>query len=358
MRFAYALAIIFFSTISVFAQAGPQDVDTYEITTFAGVDTGQFDKDGIGENASFISTGPLWGDGRYLYVADGNSLRRIEIATRQVTTITRLAGTGNSFLSGMWGDGSNIYVSTLNVRRVNLSTTLVDPVAPNVQFRSLRGVVGDGRYLYVGNSFEHTIQRLDIAAGTLTNFASLPGPTDPNLCRPSDLNCFVPAPSSLSIDGNRIYATGFGTTLRIVNTSTAEVTSSPQLPFIPNSVWGNNGVLYYTEAGNNRIGKLVLATGEVSIIFGGAPGRTRFNSIWGDANSLYVAEVDHIIRLDLATGTIQPFAGTDPAVGSVDGVGTAARFNSAHIVVCNELIKQFFVPLKLKEVCLFSRPVW
>jgi len=136
------------------------------------------------------------------------------------------------------------------------------------------------------------------------------------------------------------------------------VTSSPELPFIPNSVWGNNGVLYYTEAGNNRIGKLVLATGEVSIIFGGAPGRTRFNSIWGDANSLYVAEVDHIIRLDLATGTIQPFAGTDTAVGSIDGVGTAARFNSAHIVVCNELIKQFFVPLKLKEVCLFSRPVW
>ena len=325
------LICVTFAPIPAQSQSGPQDTDTYEITTFAGVDTGQFIKDGVGEEASFLGAGVLWGEGSCLYAIDGTALRHIDLATRQVTTITRLAGSGSAGLTGIWGDGSSIYATGPGVRRINLSTGLVELITTDVPYQAPLGIAGDGRYLYIGNSREHSIKRVEIATGKLTDFVTLPGPIDPfNSCRPSsDFNCFTPSPTSLAIDGNNLYATGFGTTLRIVNTSTGEVTSSPELPFIPNSVWAGNGVLYYTEALGNRVGKLMLATGEASIIFPGNSARTRFRSVWGDGNSLYLSEADHILRMDPATGTIQPFAGTDSGAGPMDGVGTAARFSSA-----------------------------
>jgi len=330
MRLFAAFLVVFVSAASLVAQSGPQDTDTYEITTFAGVDTGQFLKDGVGEEASFLAVYVLWGNGKYLYASDGTVLRRIEIATRQVTTITRLAGSGFTGVNSMWGDGSYIYVTGPGVRRISLSSGLVEQVSTDVPYQNPLGIGGDGRYLYIGNSRQHSIKRVEIATGKLTDFAALPGPIDPFInCRPSQLNCFDPAPTSLSIDGNNLYATGFGTTLRIINTSTGEVTPSQELPFIPNSVWGRNGVVYFTEARGNRVGKLVLATGETSIIFPGDSARGQFWSIWGDGSSLYIAEADHVLRMDPATGTIEPFAGTDSRTAPIDGVGAAARFNSA-----------------------------
>jgi len=45
-------------------------------------------------------------------------------------------------MSGMWGDGEKTSIKYPQVsRRVNLYTTLVDPVAPTFPIRSLRGVV-------------------------------------------------------------------------------------------------------------------------------------------------------------------------------------------------------------------------
>jgi streptogramin lyase len=128
------------------------------------------------------------------------------------------------------------------------------------------------------------------------------------------------------MDSGNVYATGFGTTLRIINTSTSEVSSSPVLPFIPDAITGNSGVLYYTEAKGQRIGKLVLATGETPVIFAGDPAWV-FRSVWAIGDSLYVTASDRIIRLDLRTGLTEHFAGAEP-LERRDGVGPAARFRS------------------------------
>jgi len=172
------LICVTFAPIPAQSQSGPQDTDTYEITTFAGVDTGQFIKDGVGEEASFLGAGVLWGEGSCLYAIDGTALRHIDLATRQVTTITRLAGSGSAGLTGIWGDGSFIYATGPGVRRINLSTGLVELITTDVPYQAPLGIAGDGRYLYIGNSREHSIKRVEIATGKLTDFVTLPGPID------------------------------------------------------------------------------------------------------------------------------------------------------------------------------------
>jgi hypothetical protein len=225
MRFAILFAAILFSAISVCSQS-LQDSVAFDFTPIAGIETSTALKDGVGEQAGFQGPTSLWGDGTYLYVADGTALRRITIVSREVTTITRLAGSGwyrvsgpirNSGLHGLWGDGSYIYTideADHNVRRISLSTALIDIIAkvPGPP----TGLVGDDRYLYVGDNYNHTIDRIDIADASLTEFVTPPGPIDPYRCGLGSgcIGYYVKSPTSLSIDGNNIYATGFNTTRR------------------------------------------------------------------------------------------------------------------------------------------------
>ena len=107
-----------------------------EVTTLAGSGTPTF-ADGNGTAASFNYPKGITGDGTYLYVADSSNrrLRRIEIATGEVTTI---AGTGSnncvdsatgtsakiSKPEGLTTDGTNIYLQTCQkVLKYNISST-------------------------------------------------------------------------------------------------------------------------------------------------------------------------------------------------------------------------------------------
>jgi hypothetical protein len=99
--------------------------------------------DGNGTAASFNYPKGITGDGTYLYVADSSNrrLRRIEIATGEVTTI---AGKGSnncvdsatgtsakiSNLEGLTTDGTNIYLQTcMRVLKYNISSTAVTTIA-------------------------------------------------------------------------------------------------------------------------------------------------------------------------------------------------------------------------------------
>ena len=118
------------------------DKENPEVTTFAGSGTPTF-ADGNGTSASFNYPKGITGDGTYIYVADSSNrrLRRIEIATGEVTTI---AGTGSnncvdsatgtsakiSNLEGLTTDGTNIYLQTcMRVLKYNISSTAVTTIA-------------------------------------------------------------------------------------------------------------------------------------------------------------------------------------------------------------------------------------
>jgi hypothetical protein len=101
--------------------------------------------------------------------------------------------------------------------------------------------------------------------------------------------------------------------------------------------------LFISDRNNNTIRQMDIATGNVTTIAGssndlpgsadGTGSTARFNSPGGittDGTNLYVCDTsNHTIRkIVIASGFVTTVAGTAPLSGSLDGTGSAARFNS------------------------------
>ncbi|PYS42098.1 MAG: hypothetical protein DMG14_05060 [Acidobacteria bacterium] len=131
-------------------------LDSGTVTTIAGSATDPSGSaDGPGSTARFNSPGGVWGDGTNLYVADYSNytIRKIVLATNTVSTIAGIAGsrgtedgTGSAARfyapEDLWGDGKNLYVADgSSIRQVNLTNVQVTTLAGNP---SLRGYA-DGK---------------------------------------------------------------------------------------------------------------------------------------------------------------------------------------------------------------------
>jgi hypothetical protein len=104
-----------------------------------------------------------------------------------------------------------------------------------------------------------------------------------------------------------------------------------------------SGNLYVADYMNNEIRQVVVATGVVTTFAGatssgsvnGVGTAARFNQPRGiaydGAGSLYVTDYvnNEIRKIDIATATVSTFAGTT-AIGSTDATGTAARFDNPY----------------------------
>jgi len=121
------------------------------------------------------------------------------------------------------------------------------------------------------------------------------------------------------------------------------VGSAAQFYFPAGAATDGAGNLFVADAANNTIRKIVLATGETTTIAGtfgvtgsddGIGTNARFYSPQGlacdGAGNLYVADsVNSTIRkLVIATGAVTTIAGAANVSAHVDGLGTAARFES------------------------------
>jgi hypothetical protein len=168
-------------------------IATGQVATFAGVAGQQGTVDGLGQAARFYSPEALWGDGTNLFLADGHAIRRISIATAQLTTIAGKVATGGwadgggsaatfNLPLGMWGDGANLYVADSGnsvIRKIDLDTNNVTtiigtPLTPGTEdgigaagrLTDPIGLWGDGIFLYVSDDDGFNIRRIS-AAGTL-----------------------------------------------------------------------------------------------------------------------------------------------------------------------------------------------
>ena len=234
------------------------------------------DTDGIGTAARFRSPEGITSDGAgTLFVADwdGQVIRTIDVATGTVTT---LAGSP-------------------------LSAGSTDGTGPAARFNCPAGVASDGDgNLFVTDNLNHTIRKIVIATGAVTNFASVPG-------------------ESGTTDGT-------GTAARF--TSPTGITSD------------GAGNLYVTD--RHAIRKIVIATAAVTTLAGaslalgstdGTGTAARFQVPWGvasdGADNLFVADNQNntIRKVVVATGEVSTFAGSPGQAGSSDGMGTAARFS-------------------------------
>jgi sugar lactone lactonase YvrE len=187
---------------------------------------------------------------------------------QQVTTITGGAGSAdgnflNAHFSGPWG-------------------LCTDPT---------------GTIIYVADSFNHRIRKIDLTSGLVTTIAG-------------------------STEG---YADGVGTAAKFA---------------LPRGVcMDNNGNLYVAEANNHKIRKIDLSTNTVTTFAGSTQGYTnglgtnaKFNeptSICIDSNNnLYVSEWQgNKIRKITPTGQVTNLAGSGVA-GFADGTGTNAKFDA------------------------------
>jgi DNA-binding beta-propeller fold protein YncE len=110
------------------------DLATREVTTLAG-SVGQFgSEDGIGSAARFSGALGIASDGSFLYIAEGGSgaIRKIDIATREVTTLAGSVGQIGS----------------------------EDGTGSAARFNAPTGIASDGSFLYVADRNNHAIRQI------------------------------------------------------------------------------------------------------------------------------------------------------------------------------------------------------
>jgi sugar lactone lactonase YvrE len=311
---------------------------TGEVTTVAGGRTSAFGADGIGTAASFDNPADVtYYDGN-LYVADsGHTIRRVEVATARVTTI-----------SGSWA-----------------MSDAVDGIGTAARLFGPDGIVSDGKgTLYIADTDNRMIRSLVLATGALSTLAGAPqrfGSVDG-----TGAAARFYQPVSIVADGaGSLYVAEFGNaTVRKVALATGQVTTLAGSPRMYATTDGTGaaarfrapagmvldgaGDLYVTDSSDHVIRRVTVATGAVTTFLGAAGMRgstdasgsaARFSGPRGvvsdGAGTLYVADTDNstIRKVVVATRTVTTVAGEVSALGSVDGRGTAARFAGPQDIV-------------------------
>jgi sugar lactone lactonase YvrE len=322
--------------------------------------------DGVGATAQFSSlAGLAWDHQGTLYVADaGNSrIRKVVLATGAVSTVAGsdpgLAdGVGSSarfnYPRGLALDGKGaLYVADSGnhlIRKVMLATGEVSTVAGSVhgfadgigtaaKFGEMRGIALDGQgALYVADSGNASIRKVVLATGVVSTVAI----SDRDYADGVGTEGLFGEAQNLALDGQGKLYVAEGVRIRQVHLATAAIHTltgrvAVSMDGPTACVADGQGALYVADSGNNRIVKVVLATGQVSTVAGSVSGFAdgigaaakfgEMRSLALDENGmLYVADASNarIRKVVLTTGAVSTVAGSDP--GYVDGLGSVARF--------------------------------
>ena len=298
---------------------------TGAVTTLAGAAPQPGSVDATGAAARFRNPGGAATDGAgNLYVADGNTIRKIVIATGAVTTLAGTAGQyGNmdgtgaaaSFswpLSVAWDGAGNLYVGDGIIRKIAVATGVVTTLTngPGNDTSELGGgavgLVNDGAgNLYFAEAFT-TIWKVATATGTLTRVAGTAGQLG-------------------SADGTGATASFRG----------------------PSGIASDGaGNLYVADTGNATIRKIVIATKAVTTFAGtagqlgsadGIGAAATFNAPYDiasdGAGNLYVADGNIIRKIVIATGAVSTVIGVPGEIGVSLGPLPASLSNARNVVV-------------------------
>ena len=265
----------------------------------------------------------MWGDATNLFVADSNgsvrAIRKIVLATGQVSTVADLGPVvGNeSTAVGLWGDGTNLWIADAGlhtIRKLVIATGQItdfvgqsrfsgssDGSGSSARFNRPSGITGTATTLYVSDSGNHLIRKILISSGAVTTdagFTGLAGALD-GIGSASRFS----SPAGLFSTGTSVYVADYGNhMIRKLEACT-----------------GCTGTSVSTYAGSARV-------------FGssnGSPVQFRLPySVWGDGTNLYISDsINFTIRqVALATNQTTTVAGSAGIIGIANAIGTAARF--------------------------------
>lgn len=287
------------------------------VSTFVGASAGV---DGIGSAATFISPAGIATDGTNLFLTDtDNSIRKVNIASGAVTT---LAGT-----PGVYGSA--------------------DGTGATASFYRPKGIVAVGSNLYVADSQNGTIRKIEINTGLVTTLAGNPhlhGGSSDGTGTSATFNF----PTEITTDGANLYVADSGSnTIRKVVIVTGEVTTLAGTPIgavgtsVPFLLARGGGIttdgvtLYVADApsirkvdiGTSTVTSLIINTGMIP------PVVNPVGMISDGANIYFADSYDHTIRkVVIASGVVTSLAGSAGATSAADGTGAAATFqNPTHI---------------------------
>ncbi len=354
------------------------------VTTLAGSAGAAGFADGTGGAARFSAPHAIAFDNGNLFVADmaNHAIRQIVAASAVVTTLAGKGGTagfadatgGNARFNnprGIVADGAGtLWVADSDnerVRKVIEASGAVSTLAGNDAFGSSDGagagasfagpfgIAPDGNgNLFVTEAFGHTLRKVT-AVGVTTTFAGEAGAD--GLADGTGAAALFRRPHGICLDGTTLYVTDKqNDVVRKVDTTTGSVTtlagtgragsadgvgalSSFDNPF--GCVADGAGTLYVSDANNETIRAIDLASGAVTTLAGSAGksgsvdatgASARFKTPGGLAlggGVLYVGDLDNdtIRAVALPSAAVTTLAGTAGAAGATDATGAAARFN-------------------------------
>ena len=298
------------------------------VSHFAGVPGDPGSIDGMGVAARLNHPNGITSDGGNLYVVDtsNQTIRKIVISSGVVTTLAGNAGK-RGFADGIGPAAEfqypfdityvdkHLYVtdtSNHTIRKIEVYTGKVttfagkaeesgsvDGVGHEARFNRPNGITSDGRHLYVADTDNHTIRKVSISSGAVTTIAGKAG-------------------SYGSTDGSGVSARFY----------------------YPNGVTIDASNLYISDTSNQTVRKMILSSGEVISFVGktgdqayadGIGSGAKFKNpflLTSDGKFVYIADTfNHLIRkADISSGKVTTIAGIVKNFGSVDGVGSVATF--------------------------------
>lgn len=355
------------------------DIDTSAVTTIAGSAENTGSIDGIGAAASFQNPQGITTDGTNLFITDSwnSTIRKIVIATGEVTTIAGSSefrgyedGTGSVarfyYPVGIATDGTNLYVADTSnqvIRAVDLTTSAVttlcgsaeswgtdDGVGTESRFDGPAGILSDGTSLYVTDAGSGRIRKVELASRDVSTLA---GNQPRGLTNGLGAKARFEMPMGATTDGENLFIADMGAIRRIeistgmvstlaggTNLGTSDGSGSSAEFNLAHGITTDGKNVYVTDQNSSTIRKIEIATSTVTTIAGSA-GITGFNDGTGadatfnrpsgittDGTNLYVCDSQNAIirQVSIETSAVATLAGTAGALGSVDGIGSDARF--------------------------------
>ena len=350
------------------------DVATKTLTPIAGSARGF--SDGVGAAAHFDSIGPVTLLGGALYVGDTLGLRKIDLASKAVSTLAVRGGEARSIIgvvpdgagqlllsvesdSAIWrldpSDGAGALVAGPD----GFGSGNADGAGSAARFFNPGDVVADATGgVYVSDVANSEIRKLDLSTGGVSTFVGTAwnaGDVD-GTGRAARMD----HPSSIASDhaGTLYIVEPIAGTVRKWVTATNALTTLAGKAYYPGVADGvgtaarfnaptascfDTGALYVVDQVNHDVRKVTVASGAVERIAGlgeepggldGVGSAARFNQPSGiacdGAGYVYVADMGNkaIRRIELSSGTVDTVAGAIGAAGEVDMPGSAARFTS------------------------------
>ena len=273
------------------------DIASRSAQVVAGETFKEGNNDGIGTSARFHSPDGETLVGRNLFIADTNNsdIRKLNLDTRTVSTaagVANIAGTDDgpagqahfNLPTQLANDGNNVYITdsgNSTIRRLNLSDNNVKTIGGQAQqtgkddgpaskstFNGPRGIATDGKYIYVADTGNDIIRKIDISTLETKTIAGT-GEEGVNN-GPGDKATFS-NPGAMCINGSSLYVLDADNhAIRKIDTNTNEVSTLTLVNGHIGSgcvVTADGHTLYYSDTTENSVQSTDTSNGNFTPLF-------------------------------------------------------------------------------------------